>query len=95
MHGIKPHTFEELVTRAHDMELSIANRGSKDFLVPKMRSDKNEIKIDDTKNVTNSVIKECMIVHATPTKSFSKRKETKIEGNHDGDKKRRPTLRER
>ncbi|KAA0042483.1 ty3-gypsy retrotransposon protein [Cucumis melo var. makuwa] len=41
--------FEELATRAHDMELSIANRGAKDFLVLKMRSAKNEI--DDTKKI--------------------------------------------
>ncbi|KAA0063928.1 ty3-gypsy retrotransposon protein [Cucumis melo var. makuwa] len=29
--GIKPPTFEELATRTHDMELSIANRGAKDL----------------------------------------------------------------
>ena len=31
--GIRPHTFEELATRAHDMELSIANHGSKKNLI--------------------------------------------------------------
>ena len=31
--GIKQLTFEELETRAHDMELSIANRGNNDLLV--------------------------------------------------------------
>ncbi|KAA0048558.1 retrotransposon gag protein [Cucumis melo var. makuwa] len=36
-----------------------------------------------------------MVVHATPLKSFSKRKETKIERKHDGDEKRQSTLKER
>ena len=54
------------------MELSIARRRAKDFLVPKMKNDKNEI--DDTKMIANSVINESMVVHATPLKSFSKKK---------------------
>ncbi|KAA0047910.1 ty3-gypsy retrotransposon protein [Cucumis melo var. makuwa] len=93
LQGIKLGTFEELAPRAHDMKLSIANRGAKDFLVPKMGSDKNEI--DNIEKITNSIIKESMVVHATPLKSFSKRKETKIERKHDGDEKQCPTLKER
>ena len=61
LQGVKPRTFEELETCAHDMELSISRRGAKDFLVPKIRSDKNEI--DDTKMIANSVKNESMIVH--------------------------------
>ena len=75
------------------MELSIANRGAKDFLVQRTRSDKNEI--NDTKKIANSVLNESMVVQETPLKSFSKRKDAKHERNHDGDEKRRPTLRER
>ncbi|KAA0063852.1 ty3-gypsy retrotransposon protein [Cucumis melo var. makuwa] len=93
LQGIKPRTFEELATRTHDMELSIANRGEKDFLVQRTRSDKNEI--NDTKKIANSVANDSMVVQETPLKSFSKRKETKYERNHDGDEKRCPTLRER
>ena len=41
------HTFEELTTCVHDMELSIVNKEARDFLIPKMKSDKNQI--DDAK----------------------------------------------
>ena len=75
------------------MELSIANRGAKDFLVQRMRSDKN--KIIDTKKIVNSVINKSMVVQKTSLKPFSKRKETKLERKHDSDEKRRLTLRER
>ena len=34
LQGIKPRTFEELSTRAHGIELGIANKGTKDFLGP-------------------------------------------------------------
>ena len=75
------------------MELSIANRGAKDFLVQKLQSGKNEI--NDTKKITNSVINKSMVVHVTPLKYFSKRKETKFEKKNDRDEKRCPTLKDR
>ena len=76
LHEIKPHTFDELATCAHDMELSIA-RGTKDFLISEVKRGKNEI--NDTRKITNSVINEFMVVHESPLKYFSKRKETKME----------------
>ncbi|KAA0038860.1 retrotransposon gag protein [Cucumis melo var. makuwa] len=76
-----------------DVHPSIANRGAKDFLVQRTISDKNEI--NDTKKIANNVLNESMVVQETPLKSFSKRKETKYQRNHDGDEKQRLTLRER
>ncbi|KAA0033116.1 retrotransposon gag protein [Cucumis melo var. makuwa] len=88
LHGIKLYIFEELTTRSHDMELSIANKGTKDFPVPKVRIDKKEMKSAEKR--VKSTVKESMVINTTPLK-FTKRKEVRAEKD-DGSEKRHQTL---
>ena len=92
MEGIKPRTFEELATRAHDMELSIANRGTKDFIVPKVKKDKKEMK--DAEKIVKITVKESIVINMTLLK-FSKGKEVRVEKKDDESERRRMTLKER
>ncbi|TYK16438.1 ty3-gypsy retrotransposon protein [Cucumis melo var. makuwa] len=64
LQGIKPQTFEELETRAHDIKLSIACRGSKDFLFLKTplkffkRKERRAEKKDDGSERRRLILKE-------------------------------------
>ncbi|KAA0032132.1 retrotransposon gag protein [Cucumis melo var. makuwa] len=91
LQGIKPRTFEELATRAYNMELSIASRGSKDFPIYEVKKDRKETK--GAEKVVKSTVKESIVVNTTPLK-FSKRKEGRAEKNDDGSVRRRLTLKE-
>ena len=47
LQGIRPRTFEELATRALDMELGIANHGSKKDLTIDQQRERHDGKMSD------------------------------------------------
>ncbi|XP_038903381.1 uncharacterized protein LOC120089993 [Benincasa hispida] len=92
LHGIKSCNFEELATHAHDMELSIANRGTRDFLSHESKKDKKKVK--GTEKIVKGATKKSVVINTTPLKFFSKGKKKKIEKKDEGAEKHRLTLKE-
>jgi hypothetical protein len=93
LQGIKPRTFEELATRAHDMELSLASRGEKSLLIAEHHKERKDVKKGDKSS--KPMIKESMAIAAEPVRIFAKeKKEERMKGPSQERERRRLMLKE-
>ena len=94
LQGIKPHTFEELATQAHDIELSLSSHGEKGLPVDVQHKEKKDTRKGDKSS--RSMVKESMAIAVEPMKISSKenKKMEKRVGPMQEREKRRLTLKE-
>ncbi|KAM1380389.1 hypothetical protein ACFX2I_022120 [Malus domestica] len=68
LQGIKPRTFEELGTRSHDMELSIANHENREPITDFKKDKVFSLNLD---KIGKKPLKEAFTVNTTPIKTSS------------------------
>ncbi|KAM1791252.1 hypothetical protein ACFX12_035236 [Malus domestica] len=90
LQGIKPRTFKELATRAHDMELSIAHHGKKEPIADYKNNKVLETKVE---KAAWKPTKEAMTVNTSPVKISTRGKAIQTEAFRDQEMRRR-TLKE-
>ena len=99
LQGVKPSTFKELATRAHDMELSISDAGGQNIPMqdPNRNKDKQEVR-KNTRSNTKTESKSSLTISLVPIKinsKFEKKKEMKPTTATQSQERKKTSLKER